>query len=105
MGMVYKLGTGYTLRDHVDALLLISQDGDIGEDFCIGGDSEMKNIDLVKAISKIINDFSENKHSIEELICFVEDRPGHDKGMQLTSEKLKGIWGGSLNSNLKMHLK
>ena len=92
------------VEDHVDALLLISQDGDIGEDFCIGGDSEMKNIDLVKAISKIINDFSENKHSIEELICFVEDGLGTIKGMQLT-RKLKGIWGGSLNSNLKMHLK
>ena len=77
------------VEDHVDALLLISQDGDIGEDFCIGGDSEMKNIDLVKAISKIINDFSDNKHSIEELIRFVEDRPVHDKRYAIDFRKIK----------------
>tara|TARA_B100000886_G_scaffold335824_1_gene293524 strand:+ start:25634 stop:26707 length:1074 start_codon:yes stop_codon:yes gene_type:complete len=77
------------VEDHVDALLLISQDGNIGEDFCIGGDSEMKNIDLVKAISKIINDYSDNKHSIEELISFVEDRPGHDKRYAIDFRKIK----------------
>ena len=55
----------------------------------LGGDSEMKNIDLVKAISKIINDFSGNKHSIEELIRFVEDRPGHDKRYTIDFRKIK----------------
>ncbi len=76
------------VEDHVEALSLIAQNGNSGEDFCIGGASEMRNIDIVKAISKIINNFSDNKHSLKKLIRFVEDRPGHDKRYAIDFRKI-----------------
>ena len=81
------------VEDHVEALLLIAQDGKAGEDFCIGGNSEMRNIDLVRNISEIINNSSSKKHNLLELISFVKDRPGHDKRYAIDCKKIKSELG------------
>ena len=59
------------VEDHCEALLDVYYAGAVGEKYNIGGQCEMRNIDLVKLIIKIMN-------SSEDLIEFVEDRPGHD---------------------------
>ena len=76
------------VEDHVEALILVSKEGKIGEDYCIGGNSEIANIDLIKRISNIINSSSANKHSLDKLICHVEDRPGHDIRYAIDFEKI-----------------
>lgn len=81
------------VEDHVDALLLISEKGKINEDYCIGGNSEIKNIDLVNKISKIINKNSIYKHSLDNLISFVKDRPGHDTRYAINFNKITNDLG------------
>ena len=52
----------------------------IGETYCIGGQSERTNLDVVKAICELLDELvpSEAIGRHETLITFVADRPGHD---------------------------
>jgi dTDP-glucose 4,6-dehydratase len=59
------------VEDHCRALLRIIEKGRSGEVYNIGGLSEMRNIDVIKAILKILG-------KPDSLIRFVKDRPGHD---------------------------
>ena len=76
------------VEDHVNALLMISKKGKSREDYCVGGNSERSNLDVIKKISQIINKFSEHKHNIKELISFVKDRPGHDTRYAIDFKKI-----------------
>ena len=70
-------GSGENVRDwihvydHNLAVDLILHKGKIGETYCLGGNSEMKNIDITK---KILKEFGFGNEMIE----YVEDRKGHD---------------------------
>ncbi|NIP42894.1 MAG: dTDP-glucose 4,6-dehydratase [candidate division Zixibacteria bacterium] len=65
------------VEDHCKAIDLVFHHGQSGKTYNIGGDKEIKNIDLVRMICKIVDDLTgEDGH--EKLIKFVEDRPGHD---------------------------
>ena len=59
------------VQDHCEALMEIFYGGGVGEKYNIGGQCEMRNIDMVKLIIKIMN-------ASEDFIEFVYDRPGHD---------------------------
>ncbi len=59
------------VEDHCSAIYKVITNGKIGEIYNIGGNSEMRNIDLVKLLLKELN-------KPESLIKFVSDRPGHD---------------------------
>lgn len=72
------------VRDHCSAILLILENGVIGEIYNVGGDNEWKNIDVAELIVK-----SMNKPS--SLIELVEDRKGHDQRYAIDSSKLKGL--------------
>jgi len=92
------------VEDHVDALLLISEKGKINEDYCIGGNSEITNIDLINKISKIINTKSIYKHSLDNLISFVKDRPGHDTRYAIDFSKIRNDLGWEPNSDFDVSL-
>ena len=57
--------------DHCKAIDLVLQRGRIGEVYNIGGNNEMRNIDIVKMILHELN-------KPDSLITFVTDRAGHD---------------------------
>jgi dTDP-glucose 4,6-dehydratase len=59
------------VADHCRALAHVLREGRPGRVYNIGGSSERRNIDVVKAILKILG-------KPESLIRFVSDRPGHD---------------------------
>jgi len=59
------------VEDHCKAIDLIIHKGTVGEVYNIGGNNEMRNIDIVKTIVHEIG-------KSEELIIYVTDRPGHD---------------------------
>lgn len=42
----------------------------------IGGNSEIENIEFVRAVCWILGDVEQGAHRREELITFVADRPG-----------------------------
>ena len=77
-------GNGMQIRDwlfvddHIKALILIAKNGAKNRDYCLGGNSEITNLTLVRKIIKIINKKTNKNYSYNELITFVEDRPGHD---------------------------
>lgn len=59
------------VEDHCRAIDLIIHNGAVGEVYNIGGHNEMKNIDIVKMICKVLG-------KPESLITYVADRKGHD---------------------------
>jgi len=90
-------GTGENVRDwlyvddHCDAIYTIISRGKVGETYNVGGNNEIKNIDIVKTICSILDEVHPSKSlsSYKELISFVKDRPGHDFRYAIDSSKLK----------------
>lgn len=77
--------------DHARALQLIMQQGRPGEIYCIGGDCERTNLEVVNAICVAVDKFiSHPEHkSTAQLITFVADRPGHDTRYAIDSSKIR----------------
>ena len=70
------------VEDHCKAILEVWYGGGIGQKYNIGGECEVKNIDLVKTIIRLMN-------ASEDLIEYVEDRPGHDLRYAIDNAKIK----------------
>ena len=70
------------VEDHCRALDTVLHKGHDGEVYNIGGNSEMRNIDVVKMILRLVG-------KPESLIKFVTDRPGHDLRYAINSTKMK----------------
>lgn len=90
-------GKGLNVRDwlfvddHVKALLAVLEKGTIGETYLISGKNEKRNIDLVKTICKILDEIKPraNSQSYEQLIQYVQDRPGHDLRYAIDPTKIE----------------
>ncbi len=72
------------VSDSAKAIILILEEGKIGEVYNIGSAQERKNIDVVKTI---LRDLSRPVSLIE----YVKDRPGHDLRYSLDCNKLKRL--------------
>lgn len=72
--------------DHCRAIDLIVRKGTPGEVYNIGGHNERKNIDVVKAILKLLG-------KPESLINYVIDRPGHDLRYAIDPTKISNQLG------------
>ncbi len=87
-------GTGANVRDwlyvedHAEALRLVLANGIPGETYNIGGHSERKNIDVVRAICAILDEMMPGSGPHERLITFVADRPGHDLRYAIDAGKI-----------------
>lgn len=95
-------GTGIHVRDwlyvddHVQALYLLLQKGRKGETYNIGGESEWRNVDLVKEIIGLIATIQEiDRGELDSLITFIKDRPGHDLRYAIDCSKIKQELGWS----------
>jgi dTDP-glucose 4,6-dehydratase len=68
------------VEDHARALVVVAGSGSVGETYCIGGRCERTNLDVVRAICELLDEFvpSLTIGKREALIRFVADRPGHD---------------------------
>ena len=82
-------GTGLNVRDwlyvedHCKAIDRILRTGCVGEVYNIGGNREMRNIDIVKLICKALD-------KPESLIAYVADRKGHDRRYAIDPAKICG---------------
>ena len=85
-------GTGTNVRDwiyvidHCEAIRLVLEMGEAGEIYNISSGNELTNIDVVRKILRYLG-------KDEDLISFVEDRPGHDMRYGLNSSKIKSELG------------
>ena len=66
------------VEDHAVALLKVLEQGRVGRSYNIGGENEVKNIDLVRIICAILDEKRPGPTPYGDLITFVTDRPGHD---------------------------
>ena len=74
------------VEDHCKAIDLIIHKGIAGDIYNIGGNNEMKNIDIVRLILKELK-------KPDSLIKFVQDRKGHDLRYAIDSTKLSNDLG------------
>ena len=90
------------VEDHAEALLAAISKGKPGETYNIGGNNEMKNIDLVRLLCKILDEKVESGKlkaemrkaaSFADQITFVTDRPGHDLRYAIDATKIKNELG------------
>lgn len=77
------------VEDHARALDIIAERGSIGETYNVGGRNERRNIDVVRRICTVLDQFSPANRPREELIEFVADRPGHDARYAIDASKLE----------------
>ena len=81
------------VEDHVDALIKVMLEGQVGHSYNIGGNCEITNLELVTALCRqldtIVVDHPKAILKFEELITLVADRPGHDKRYAIDSSKIQ----------------
>ncbi|MDO4431221.1 MAG: dTDP-glucose 4,6-dehydratase [Lonepinella koalarum] len=80
------------VEDHVKALYQVLLNGKVGESYNIGANTEKTNLSVVQQICHLLEEYAPDKPKgvkyYRDLICFVEDRLGHDKGYALNTEKI-----------------
>lgn len=92
-------GTGENVRDwlyvedHADALMAVLGKGLIGESYNIGGENEVRNIDLVQQICLILDRIRPGDTPHADLIRFVPDRPGHDERYAIDPTRIRAEIG------------
>jgi len=74
------------VEDHCSAIDLVLHHGRLGEVYNIGGNSERRNLDVVKLILRQLG-------KPESLITFVKDRPGHDRRYAIDASKIQSELG------------
>ena len=77
------------VEDHCKAIDLVFHKGQSGRTYNVGGGHEVTNIDLVKTICRIMDELLDGDRH-EDLIRFVEDRPGHDRRYAIDSSRIRG---------------
>ena len=89
--------------DHCDAIHTVLANGEIGETYNIGGNNEIKNIDVVTIICSLLDEISprEDGSSYSDLITFVKDRPGHDFRYAIDAGKIQNDLGWSPNESFE----
>lgn len=84
------------VKDHCQALRRCLESGKCGEHYNIGSKNEATNLQVVHNICQILDEISPpiipkavkiNKYS--DLICFVQDRPGHDRRYAIDAKKIQ----------------
>ena len=78
------------VADHCRALDLVIQQGKPGETYNVGGNNEVKNIDLVTMLCDLMDELAPALiiSPSRQLISFVKDRPGHDRRYAINSSKI-----------------
>ena len=97
-------GRGENIRDwifvddHCRTILDIYYGGGIGQKYNIGGECELRNIDLVRTIIELMN-------ADEKLIKYIDDRPGHDLRYAIDNTKVKNTVGFNPQYDIKTGLR
>jgi len=83
------------VEDHCSALDAVLRGAEPGETYNIGGEAEVKNIDLVNLLCELMNELASDLplRSTQELITYVRDRPGHDRRYAMDISKIRADLG------------
>ena len=85
------------VTDHCEAIHTVLTSGQVGETYNIGGNNEIKNIDVVLTICSLLDEMSprEDGSKYSKLITYVQDRPGHDFRYAIDATKINQELGWS----------
>ncbi len=82
------------VQDHVEAIDLIFHEGVDGETYNIGGNNEMRNLELVHILCDTVDRIlGRPEGDAKSRITFVKDRPGHDQRYAIDASKIKDALG------------
>ena len=77
------------VKDHCAAIRTVLAEGRVGETYNVGGLNEKTNIDIVRGICALLDEFRPDPAGPRDrLITFVKDRPGHDRRYAIDATKL-----------------
>ena len=94
-------GDGMQIRDwlyvddHSEAIRRVIKNGVRGETYCVGGDNQPPNIEIVRAICEILDELQpDSAHTPHaNLMTHVTDRPGHDRRYDVNITKIRDELG------------
>lgn len=86
------------VKDHCTGIDTVLHKGRIGEVYNIGGNNEKANIEIVKLII-------ENLGKTEDMIKYVQDRPGHDRRYAIDNTKITTELGWSPSYTFEQGIK
>jgi dTDP-glucose 4,6-dehydratase len=93
------------VEDHAEALLTVIEKGAPGETYLIGGNNAKSNIELVRMLCDIIESLQPKKTAgmrrYQDLVEFVEDRPGHDRRYAINPGKIQRELGWRARQSLE----
>jgi len=91
------------VEDHCAGILLVLQNGRLGEKYNIGGTNELTNLQVVDRICACLEEVfparsnpamrQKGIESYQALKTFVQDRPGHDRRYAIDAEKVRAELG------------
>jgi dTDP-glucose 4,6-dehydratase len=93
--------------DHCKAIETVVSSGVVGQTYTVGGNNELRNIDLVRGLCRIMDGLRPRQGGAlyEDLITYVADRPGHDMRYAIDASKLKRELGWEPDSDHEALLK
>jgi dTDP-glucose 4,6-dehydratase len=78
------------VADHASAIWAIMTQAEAGQTYNIGGDTELRNIDLVQRLCDVVaEEAGRSAKDLKALIKFVPDRPGHDLRYAIDCSRIK----------------
>ena len=94
------------VEDHCRALRRVLISGRIGGSYNIGARNERTNLDLVRELCLMLDELQprQNSQSYQDLIHFVQDRPGHDRRYAIDPTHITAELGWSPQETFKSAL-
>lgn len=82
------------VEDHCAALERVMEKGAAGETYCVGGDNEWKNLDLIHLLCDTVDGHLRRPEGTSrKLITFVQDRAGHDRRYAIDARRIQELLG------------
>ena len=91
------------VEDHCEAIWQVLQNGQSGESYCVGGNNQPANLEIVDTLCEILDELEPNASgkNYASQKTFVTDRPGHDRRYAMKIDKINQELGWEPKYNLK----
>ena len=79
------------VEDHCEAIWQVLQKGQVGESYCVGGNNQPANLEIVDTLCEILDELKPSAlgKPYASQKRFVTDRPGHDRRYAMNIDKIE----------------